>query len=407
MNKLFSTLWSAIKARVQPLVTKLRFLTTPAFWTSTIFTKIRQFLSKLLDVKPKHKKDYYTIGRWMISKRLAFALVIALGIACTMYIYSTMPARAAKDSQSSAPTYKYNSIPLKFYSGNVNILAKDGHLAYTGPVSEGTVTGKGKLFDFEGNTLYEGEFDKNLFNGDGQLFYPEGGLRYQGSFADNLFHGTGAYFRLSGTLEYDGEHVLGKRSGHGKLYNGAGTQIFEGSFRNDSIVYSELMDKSTADISAMYTGTSKIYSSTDEFCVTMDEIGAVYSAKDGSSSLDGQWSVGTIYILSDSASIGNADYKTIAELTKLMGAADYFGTAWVDLPEAVCINALVEQGNEALQKIDLSLTADLDEVFTVNSYNKNATVYLYSFIHDGLLYTFYCPRAGSNEFFMYSIEIAK
>lgn len=344
----------------------------------------------------------------MVSKRLAFAGVIALGIVCLTFISMNLPEQAAPaDGENSLPTYKYNSIPLKFIEGNVNILARDGHLAYTGPVTEGMVKGSGKLFDAEGNTVYEGEFDSNLFNGAGQLYYPEGALRYQGQFSDNLFHGVGAYYRLAGSLEYDGEHVLGKRSGHGKLYNGAGTQIFEGTFRNDEIVYSELMDKTTEDVSAMYTGTSNIYTAGSEFCVTMDEISAVYSASDGSNSLDGNWKVGTVYVLSGSVSIGNESYATLDELTELMGAADYFGTAWVNLPEAVCINALVSQGCEALTKVDMSISAELDEVFTVNSYDKNYTIYLYSFVHDGLVYTFYCPRAGANEFLMYSIEVAK
>lgn len=386
-------------------MTKLRFLTTPAFWTTTVFTKIRQFFSKLLDVKPKHKKDYYGIGRWLVSKRLAFSIVIILGIVCVVFISSTLPARSS-GQKGSIPTYKYNSLPLKFYEGTVNILAKDNHLAFTGAVAQGKVTGNGILYDAEGNKLYEGTFAENLFNGKGQLFYPEGGLKYEGDFVDNLFQGSGNFYRSTGTLEYEGQHMSGKRSGAGKLYNSAGNQIFTGNFRNDDIIYGELIDKPTSELSSMYTGSSSVYSTSDEYCVTMDEINAVYSAKDGSNSLDGEWTVDSVYILSGTAVIGNYSYDTVDELTNLMGAADYYGTARVNLPEAICINTLVNQGSDEFFPIALKSSSELDEVYTVSSYDKNATVYLYTFIYDGLLYTFYCPQAGSNDFLMYSIRVA-
>ena len=147
---------------------------TPAFWTTTVFTKIRQFLSNLLNIKPKHKKDYYSIGRYLVSKRLAFSIVIALGIVCIYYISIVLPAKTA---DSSVASYKYNSVALKFYDGTVNILAADGHLAYTGQVTGGRVSGSGKLFDKENELLYDGLFENNLFNGQGRLYYTGGDLK--------------------------------------------------------------------------------------------------------------------------------------------------------------------------------------------------------------------------------------
>lgn len=398
-------MFSSIKAKIQPLVTKLRFLTTPAFWTTTIFTKIRQFFSKLLDIRPKHKKDYYSIGRWLVSKRLAFSIVIVLGVVCAVYINSVLPKKSATEGAGSVPTYKYNAIPLKFYDGTVNILAKDGHLAFTGQVADGQVSGSGTLFDATGSTLYEGNFEENLFNGKGQLFYPEGGLKYDGEFVNNLFHGAGSFYRMTGSLEYEGQHLAGVRAGHGKLYNSAGNAIFEGTFQNNNIVYNELIDKATADVASMYIGKASVYSTSNEYCVSMDEINAVYSAKDGSNSLDGKWTVDAVYILSGTATIGNNDYSTIDDLTAFLGTPDYFGTAWVNLPESICINALVKSGCETLSPVKLSSTSELDGVYAISSYDKNATVYLYTFINDGLLYTFYCPEAGSSTFLMYSISL--
>ncbi|MEG0941588.1 MAG: hypothetical protein RSE64_06785, partial [Oscillospiraceae bacterium] len=231
MNKLFSTLLSSLKAKVQPLVTKLRFLTTPAFWTTTIFTKIRQFFTKLLDIKPKHKKDYYTIGRWLVSKRLAFAMVVALGVVCAIFISINLPHKTVEGA-SAFPTYKYNAIPLKFKEETVNILAHDGHLAYTGQVKKGEVIGEGTLFYPEGAKLYEGSFAGDKFNGKGQTYYPQGGLCYAGDFVDNLFQGKGSFYHPTGTVEYMGDYLAGLRSGQGELYNASGAKIFTGTFLN-------------------------------------------------------------------------------------------------------------------------------------------------------------------------------
>ena len=396
---------STVKAKIQPIVTKLRMWTTPAFWTTTIYTKIRQFLAKVLDIKPKHKNDYYSVGRWLVSKRLAYSLVIIIGILCAVYINSNIPKKApGGDGTAKLHTYKYNSLPLKFYSGTVNILAHDGHLAYTGQVNKGAVSGSGILYTKDGSKLYEGQFVENKYNGAGQLYYPDGGLQYNGEFSENVFQGKGSYYRQTGTLEYNGDYEQGHRSGQGELYNSAGNLIYTGTFRKDNIVYNELIDKSTKELSSMYTGSSSVYSSSDEYCVSMDEISAVYSASNGTDTLSGEWTVSSIYVLSSEISIGNTSYTSIDAITKALGQPDYFGTAWVNLPEAICINMLVNQGNTDLSPISVSSSSELEGVYDVSSYDKNATVYLYTFINEGLLYTFYCTGSGADTFAMYSIQ---
>ncbi|MEF9972014.1 MAG: hypothetical protein RR731_06855, partial [Oscillospiraceae bacterium] len=288
MNKLFSTLISSIKSKIQPLITKLRFLTTPAFWSATIFNKVRQFFSKLLDIKPKHKKDYYTIGRWLVSKRLAFAMVVGLGVICAIFISVNLPHKSVEGA-AAFPTYKYDAIPLKFKEETVNILAEDGHLAYTGQVKKGEVIGEGTLYYPEGEKLYEGSFAGDKFNGKGQTYYPQGGLCYAGDFVDNLYQGKGSFYHPTGTMQYIGDFLAGLRSGQGELYNASGAKIFTGTFLNDNIVYNELAGKPTKDLAEMYSGKTSVYSTNNEYCVAMDEINALYSAKDGSATLTGEW----------------------------------------------------------------------------------------------------------------------
>ena len=51
MNKLFSTLFSSLRAKFTALWTRLRLWMTPTFWQTQIFTRLRRGFSKLFDVR--------------------------------------------------------------------------------------------------------------------------------------------------------------------------------------------------------------------------------------------------------------------------------------------------------------------------------------------------------------------
>lgn len=377
---------------------------TPTFWRTTVFTKARQFFSKLLDVRPKDKNDYYGIGRWLVSKRLAFALIAVVGILCIAYIDANVPQKASDGNAATLHTYKYNSLPLKFYNGTVNILAKNGHLAYTGQVSKGAVNGNGILYAKDGTKVYEGAFSDNKYNGAGQLYYGSGVLEYNGDFSENQYQGKGSFYRPTGTLEYTGDYESGHRSGQGQLYSSTGNLIYTGTFSNDRIVYNELLSKATKAIASMYTGASSVFSTSDEYCVSMDDIGAVYAAQNGEDTLSGDWSVNDIYVLSGEITIGGTCYKSINALTKALGQPDYFGTSSVNLPEAICINKLIDNGNKDISAVSVTSGSAIQNVNSVTDYDSSASVYLYSYISGGLQYTFYATGAGSDSFVMYSIQ---
>ena len=406
MNKLFSTLFSSIRAKFTSLWTKVRMWTSPIYWQSQVFTRIRLFFSRLFDVRPRHKKDYYGIFNWLVSKRLAFALVIILGILCAVYLYTALPKGFFTGTGSTVRTYRYNAIPLKFYSGSVRILAADGHLAYEGQVSDAHCVGQGTLYNKEGGKVYEGAFADDMYNGEGTLYYPEGTVQYQGNFLNNLFQGHGSYYSPNGSVEYVGEHESGHRNGEGTLYNAAANPIFTGTFQMDEIVYSQFLDKSTSAVSQMYTGKTQVYSSSNEYAVSMDEINAVYSANDGSNSLDGEWTVNSIYVLSDSLPVEGETLTTINQLSARFGQPDYYGVSWVNLPEAVAVNLLAQSDDMLLGQVSLTTTSAFDGVYTVSSYDQDFQVYIYTYLQDGLLYTFYTTGSGSENFVMYSIETA-
>ena len=62
-------------------------------------------------------------------------------------------------------------IPLKFYSGNVQITAADGHVAYEGTVGGRRGPGpRASSTGADGSVVYSGAFENSKYNGSGSLF---------------------------------------------------------------------------------------------------------------------------------------------------------------------------------------------------------------------------------------------
>lgn len=391
-----------MRAKVTPLWTKFKLWLSPTFWKTRGVGQLRSFFSRLFDVRPRHKKDYYSLFRWLVSKRLAFALIVTLGALAAWYVLAMSPlAPAAASAGNQIPTYRYSAFALKFYSGEVQILAKDGHVAYVGEVEDGRANGRGKLYGPQDDLLYAGAFQSSMYEGAGELYYPDGGLHYTGEFSKNLFHGTGEAYRPEGTLEYRGGYAAGLKSGRGELFNAGGNRIFSGTFQADALVYAEFVGKTTAETAEMYLGKNVTYSTETEHCVEMEEIGALYAARPGDQSLDEAWTVGAVYVLQDSVFLGGRKIETVAELRESLGAPEYAGQTWVTLPDAVALNRLEQ---DRLAPVDMKKDAAFDDVFQVSEYDGDRQVYIYVFRANGLTYTFFCAEAGAPDFLMYSIE---
>lgn len=406
MKNILSTMLSSFKSKITPLWSKVRLWTSLSFWRTQGISKVRQFFVKVFDIKPRHKKDYYSVFRWLVSKRLAYALVIALGLGSLYLIASMSPSFfSASDGNSAIRTYKYNSVPLKFYKGTVRILAKDRHVAYIGNVDGGAATGNGSLYDSDGALMYEGQFGNSMYNGKGKLYYKTGPLRYSGDFVNNVFQGTGSYYRESGSLEYVGDYDSGYRNGQGVLYNSGGNIIFTGSFQMDQLLYSEFVGKKVTDSAKMYTGTTSVYSTDSEYCVSMDEINAVYTVQSGEKSLESEWAINGVTVLGNQFPVEGKTLSTVNELTEYFGAPNYYGSSYVTLSEAVSMNLLGEKSDLGI--VTMQTTNTLDGVYDVSSYDKNCEVYIYTYLKDDLSYTFYCSGSASPTFSMYTIESTK
>ena len=404
MKNILNVLIVSIRAKILPLWTKLRTWTSPAFLRARGLAKVRDFFRRLLDVRPRDKKDYYPLLRWLVSKRLAFAIVVALGLVSALYISTMLPAHLPGNGET--PTYRYRSLPLKFHSGSVNILGRGGYLAYTGEVDKGAANGEGTLYAPDGSKVYEGQFAESTYSGTGTLYYDNGSPCYVGGFTDNQYNGSGVSYRPNGVMEYSGDYVSGVRTGMGTLYNSVGAKVFEGSFLNNEIVYQSLLDRPTAEIAQMYSGRTEVYQGDGEYCVTMPEIDALYAVKDGSNTLENEWTADRVYILRSTVPLKNGECATVRELTDALGEPLYFGTAWIDLSEAAAWNLLAAKQPDRVGTVRVEKTAVFENVFEVSDYDRDRQVYLYTFEQDGLLYTFYFTGAGESEFVMYAIETA-
>ena len=397
---------SAARAKIMPLWIKLRMWTSLTFLKSRVLVGIREFFTKLLDIKPRHKWDYYSLFNWQISKRLAFVMVIALGLGAGLYIALTLPSNFLRGEGTGIPTYEYRAIPLKFHSGKVRILAREGYLAYDGNVEDGAATGDGTLYAADGSKVYEGQFANNMYNGTGTRYYPSGLPMYVGSFTDNVYNGTGSAYRESGTLEYSGSYLNGVRSGAGVLHDSVGNPVFKGNFLNDEIVFQDFLDRNTGEIAGMYTGKAEIYQSDREYCVVMKDIDSVYSVKDGRNTLENEWTADRLFVLKDTVTLEGAKCTTISQLMQMLGEPLYYGTAWVNLPEAAAWNVLAQRQPDVLEKVKITAKEGLEGVYAVSNYDMDFQMYLYTFEKAGVLYTFYFNGSGESNFVMYAMEKA-
>jgi hypothetical protein len=402
MNQLWSVLFSALRARVTSLWTMLRLIVSPTFWSTRGVNMLRGFFMRLLDVKPRNKRDYYSVLNWLVSKRLAFALVVVLGVVSLWYVFSVSPLTFHLGTRDSTiHTYKYRSPVLKFYNGDARILDADNKEAFVGAVSGGRANGLGKLYDGQGNLMYSGEFKDSMYEGQGETYYQSGVVQYSGSFSGNRFNGDGSYFRPEGTLEYEGSYVNGVRQGAGEIYNAGGNMVFSGHIRQDHIVYEEFIGKTAPEAAAMYAGSSVTYTGDDSYCVDMNEIGAVYEARSGEESVDEEWQIERIYALSDVILLGGREMNAISDIAAALGDPTYLGETRLTMSDAVSVNLA---RSDQIEPVDIELRKEFEDAYTVTSFDENRQIYIYVFENNGFVYTFYCESSSATGFFMYSAE---
>lgn len=404
MTSLFNVMIASLKSKVTKYWTQFKRWSNISVIKSFVISKVKKFFITLFDIKPKNRQDYYTFGSLMVSKKLAFSLVVILGVLSVYMVYLLQPDLfQISGSIGGNSTYNYDSFALRFKDETVNILAEDKHLAYVGQVSEGACNGQGKLYRKDGSLLYSGTFVNSVFEGSGTSYYTSGSVLYRGVFADNLYHGTGISYWENGSKLYDGEWEFGLKSGLGILYNSSGKAIFEGKFAVDQLVYSQMAKQTTETIATMYTGNTEIYVDGDTFCVKMPEINAMYAADEEVTSLDETRTINSLYVLKDNFVQGDKVCTTISQVEAILGEPVYEGLTYADMADQIGVLELISQGNENFVKPDVSVESPYDNAGTVVSQEWDYEVFVYAYEYEGLMYRFYCSKEG-DQFAMYCIE---
>ena len=401
---LIHILLQSIRAKIVPLVTKLKLFLSPNYLLARLTEGLRTFFAKVLNVKPKDKNDYYTIGNWMVSKRLAFALVIIIGVLSLVYIILSWNALFPGRGNDNINTYGYNNVLLKFAKGTVRIKGKSGYLAYEGDVSNGSCNGAGTLMNPAGHVVYQGNFKLSMYEGEGTKYYDDGTLNYKGGFHENLYSGEGDLYRKNGSMEYRGQFALNMKEGEGTLYDMGFNPVFQGTFTQDDIKFSDLIGKHASELASAYTGDTVMYQSTDERVRFMPDISAMTVEYLDDESLDKDATVESVYVVRDYFHTADKDITSFSDLNEIFGQPVYVGTAYAVLPELLTINEI----SRSTDKVIINGVADITEnsVFTeyteVKDYDRDYQIYLHTYHKDGLMYNFVTEQ-GLDTFSFYYI----
>ena len=236
---IFKRLMTAVTNPFRLLVVRAQRLFNVNVLTAKLIPTLTKKVKSLITLRPQSPKDYFSVGRYWVYKKLLLTLVL---VACAgVFIYFTMfasplPATPAQPEQVlTTVTFDYDDMELASYSGTANIRAADGTVVYVGDVEAGVCTGTGTLRDRMGRLVYEGGFENNQYSGQGVQYWPSGNKRYEGGFAENRYSGEGILYAQDGqTVLYAGAFKNGLRDGMGKAYNEAGTLVYEGEFAEDA-----------------------------------------------------------------------------------------------------------------------------------------------------------------------------
>lgn len=235
LGKAFIRLRTAVMNPFQRVVRRIQQLFNANIITSKLVAPINAKVRKILSGEAKSPEDYFTVGRFWISRMLVYFLILAGCAAVFIYfnwIASPVSDTTATENVTTTVYYDYDDVDLGEYTGKANIRAANGNVVYTGDISAGVCTGNGTLWTQDGTLVYEGVFENNNFNGNGTLYYPGEAPQYTGEFKENQFSGSGVLYFADKVVEYEGNFENGSYQGEGVLYNEDGTMIYEGEFQS-------------------------------------------------------------------------------------------------------------------------------------------------------------------------------
>lgn len=208
---------------------KLRRVLNPNGFTTRVMADVRKGGKDLITGKPQSLADYFSLGNYYVAKKLVFVAAVLVFVVPVLYLKFLHPVIR---TQFLTVPMVVNSAEMVGYTGRVELLSaqEGGTVLYRGPLSEGRITGEGKLYDYEGNLVYQGSFVMEQYEGSGQSFWPNGTLQYVGGFSGSQYEGSGKLYTQEGVLLYEGGFSKGLYEGEGTLYQN-GAVLYRGAFK--------------------------------------------------------------------------------------------------------------------------------------------------------------------------------
>lgn len=367
--------------------------------------KADSFFTKSMDFRPRTEEDYYIVGWWMVSKKLAFFGVLVCLLIILFYFTVISPVSVFGESEDGIRIYSYDSIPLRLVSGVVKIKDAEGNIAYEGRVDSGLANGTGKLFypGMERKLWYEGNFTDSKYSGKGTLYYENGMVCYEGEFSENEFNGMGTFYRQNGSKMYEGEFMDGLPDGMMNYYSSSDRLVYTGAYSKGMLLYASLLGNSSMDITESYKGKTNVYYNDEIFLVELEEIGAIYGDDSEQGILQDSAVAANIYVMEEECYIGGAVCSSIAGVKEITGNPVYEGWVEPEIQEILALSSKQEQHNFFGSYAFVGLKEDLSGVYEMTDYDMDFMLYIYTFQYEGIQYTFYCKDKNSN-FVMYLLQ---
>lgn len=360
---------------------------------------------------PKSLKEYYSIGRFMISKRLGnilFTLAILLSI--WFIIANFIPNLRLKKKESAlgpsleAKSYFYDAHKLKNYTGMVRVFSKKSKAVFEGLLTNGIANGPGVLYDKNGIMVFRGNFENNRFNGEGTTYYEDGTPHYIGGFLDNIYNGSGELRSKNGQPHYVGDFIAGLKNGKGTLYNNSGNAIFDGMFTNDMPNLSSYIGAAMANVSNVFLGEKLLYNSDNKVMISYPEVDCVLVADKKQNSVDEVGTVRKIFVMAPSYYPGTSAEDNRLDLGNIFPHNFLNGFTNVCDEEMSVIDIMRQKGIRNFKDYK-SVEKEMitDGAFNLKESMSDGELYISKYKINGFIYTFYFTKLDGPYVF-YSIE---
>lgn len=394
------TITAGIKGRFYQLTYRVRKYFNPRYLARLFNNKIKRLLLVLFDYTPKDASDYYSFGRWLVSKKLAILLVLVVGMFSTMYLLNFIPAIPSGGqvvARSDLSSYRYNDIRLRGFTGKAQLLGRGGRVYYQGELKSGKATGAGTLYNWEGSMVYTGSFDNNLYHGQGRMYYPDGGVCYQGEFTNNLYHGQGVGYDESGVKRYEGAFAQGLYEGEGTLYSSAGSPVYRGPHHQGAVDVLQFLGVENTLLGQSFVGAKRVYVERFSTTAVFTDLSVVYEV---AAPLDGTTPTVSRLYATDPAQIGAETAQTSAELRQRFGAPLYYGDTTLNTAEYCVLEELERTGRQDFAGVyQYTSRRSGGELYTMEV-EQPQEIYLESYSDQEYLYTFYfADRQGAYCFY--------